>query len=113
MASRIKKCTILSGGIDHRVNFIIRDASCPIIGNPRMEENQCYAVVKPPGHKSWIMSLHSVHGTRLVKIGKRYYICSLTSHGWVCQQGATQQVSDQCMPAERVTQRHLRLKHGH
>eukprot|EP00971_Amphidinium_carterae_P270991 5377630-Amphidinium_carterae.4 len=35
-----------------------------------MEENQCYARVKPPPHKSWIMSLHSEHGARMIKIGK-------------------------------------------
>eukprot|EP00971_Amphidinium_carterae_P249389 4950400-Amphidinium_carterae.1 len=47
----------MSGGIGLRVNFIICDVSCPIIGNSTMEENQCYDIVKPPPHKSWIMSL--------------------------------------------------------
>eukprot|EP00971_Amphidinium_carterae_P164803 3267312-Amphidinium_carterae.9 len=31
-----------------KVNFTICDVSCPTIGNSTMEENQCYAVVKPP-----------------------------------------------------------------
>eukprot|EP00971_Amphidinium_carterae_P204421 4056628-Amphidinium_carterae.1 len=48
-----------------------------------MEENQCYAVVKPPPHKSWIMSLHSSHGARMVKIGKHYYILSLVMDGFI------------------------------
>eukprot|EP00971_Amphidinium_carterae_P050747 999188-Amphidinium_carterae.1 len=48
----------MSGGIGLRVNFIICDVPCPIIGNSTMEENQCYAIVKSPPHKSWIMSLH-------------------------------------------------------
>eukprot|EP00971_Amphidinium_carterae_P044328 871766-Amphidinium_carterae.1 len=34
-----KRCTIMSGGIGPRVNFIICDVSCPIIGNSTMEEN--------------------------------------------------------------------------
>eukprot|EP00971_Amphidinium_carterae_P003264 64320-Amphidinium_carterae.2 len=65
----------MSGGRGLRVNFIIGDVSCPVISNSKMEDNQCYAVVKPPPPpppltKSWIMSLHSAHGTRMVKIGK-------------------------------------------
>eukprot|EP00971_Amphidinium_carterae_P316957 6301052-Amphidinium_carterae.1 len=48
-----------------------------------MEENQCYAVVKPPPHKSWTMSLHSAHGARVVKIGKHYYIHSLVINGFI------------------------------
>eukprot|EP00971_Amphidinium_carterae_P103238 2043458-Amphidinium_carterae.7 len=69
-----KKCTIMSGGIGLRVNFIICDVPCPIIGNSTVEEHQRSAVVKPPPHKSWIMSLHSAHGTRMVKIGKHYLV---------------------------------------
>eukprot|EP00971_Amphidinium_carterae_P043320 852349-Amphidinium_carterae.1 len=45
-----KRYTIMSGGIGLRLNFIICDVSCPIIGNSTMEENQCYAIVKPPPH---------------------------------------------------------------
>eukprot|EP00971_Amphidinium_carterae_P130738 2589785-Amphidinium_carterae.1 len=78
-----KKRTIRSRGIGLRVNVIICDVSCPIIGNSMMEENQCYADVKPPLHKSWIMSLHSAHGTAMVKIGKHYYIHSLLLDGFV------------------------------
>eukprot|EP00971_Amphidinium_carterae_P211852 4204110-Amphidinium_carterae.1 len=48
-----------------------------------MEENQCYAIVKPPHHKSWIMSLHSDHGARMVKIGKHYYIHSVVMDGFI------------------------------
>eukprot|EP00971_Amphidinium_carterae_P139990 2773850-Amphidinium_carterae.2 len=48
-----------------------------------MEENQCYAVVKPPPYKSWIMSLRSAHGARMVKIGKHYYIHSLVMDGFI------------------------------
>eukprot|EP00971_Amphidinium_carterae_P059904 1184947-Amphidinium_carterae.3 len=70
MIHGFKKCTIISGGIGLRVNFIICDVSRPIIGNSTMEENQCYAVVKPTPHKSWIMSLHSAHGARLDLIGQ-------------------------------------------
>eukprot|EP00971_Amphidinium_carterae_P085496 1691467-Amphidinium_carterae.1 len=29
-----------------------------------MEENRCYDIVKPPPHKSWIISLHSDHGAK-------------------------------------------------
>eukprot|EP00971_Amphidinium_carterae_P118949 2356661-Amphidinium_carterae.1 len=73
----------MSGGIGLRVNYIICDVSCPIIGNSTMVENQCYAVVKPPPHKSWIMSLHSAHGARMAKIGKHYYIHSLVMDGFI------------------------------
>eukprot|EP00971_Amphidinium_carterae_P133958 2654629-Amphidinium_carterae.1 len=48
-----------------------------------MEENQCYAIVKPPPHKSWIMSLHSEHGARMIKIGKHYYIHSVVMDGFI------------------------------
>eukprot|EP00971_Amphidinium_carterae_P223962 4444125-Amphidinium_carterae.1 len=48
-----------------------------------MEENQCYAIAKPPPHKSWIMNLHSNHGARMIKIGKHYYIHSLVMVGFV------------------------------
>eukprot|EP00971_Amphidinium_carterae_P008096 160322-Amphidinium_carterae.1 len=48
-----------------------------------MEENQCYAILKPPPHKSWIMSLHSAHGATMVKIGKHFYIHSLVMDGFI------------------------------
>eukprot|EP00971_Amphidinium_carterae_P025718 507393-Amphidinium_carterae.1 len=48
-----------------------------------MEENQCYAIVKPPLHKSWVMSLHSEHGARMIKIGKHYYILSVLMDGFI------------------------------
>eukprot|EP00971_Amphidinium_carterae_P348931 6490748-Amphidinium_carterae.3 len=48
-----------------------------------MEENQCYAIVKPPPHKSWIISWHSAHGARMVKNGKHYYIHSLVMNRFV------------------------------
>eukprot|EP00971_Amphidinium_carterae_P049700 979673-Amphidinium_carterae.1 len=84
-----KGCTIMPGGIGLRVNFIICDASCPIIGNSTRNENQCYAIVKPPPHKSWIMSLRS-------------------SHGWIHQQGADQCIcgSDQTTHEEESDQHH-------
>eukprot|EP00971_Amphidinium_carterae_P132026 2615247-Amphidinium_carterae.1 len=65
-----KRCTIMSGDIVPTVNFIVFDVSFPIIGNSTMEESQCYAMVKPRPHKSWIVNLHTAHGTRMVKIGK-------------------------------------------
>eukprot|EP00971_Amphidinium_carterae_P246309 4892337-Amphidinium_carterae.1 len=48
-----------------------------------MEENQCYAIVKPPPHKSWIMSLRSEHGARMIKIDKHYYIHSVVMDGFI------------------------------
>eukprot|EP00971_Amphidinium_carterae_P330241 6463172-Amphidinium_carterae.1 len=72
-ACDLEEIRSLSRGIGLRANFIICDVSCPIVGNSTMEDNQCYAaVVKPPPHTSWIMSLHSAHDAMLVKIGKHY-----------------------------------------
>eukprot|EP00971_Amphidinium_carterae_P169425 3356714-Amphidinium_carterae.1 len=53
-----KKCTIMSGGIGLKVNLIICDVSCPIIGNLTMEDNQCYATTSQvmdyePAFSSW------------------------------------------------------------
>eukprot|EP00971_Amphidinium_carterae_P264665 5249960-Amphidinium_carterae.5 len=69
-----KKCTIMSGGIGLRVNFIICDVSCPI-GNSTKEEHPCYAIVKQPPHNSY---------------------------GWLHQQSADQQKSGQCSISQRV-----------
>eukprot|EP00971_Amphidinium_carterae_P050617 996692-Amphidinium_carterae.1 len=35
------------------------------VQNSTMEENQRYAIVKPPPHKSWITHFHSDHGARM------------------------------------------------
>eukprot|EP00971_Amphidinium_carterae_P240472 4773864-Amphidinium_carterae.1 len=46
-----------------------------------MEENSCFAIVKPPPCRSWIRDLSSNAGSRMVKIGRHYYIHGLIIEG--------------------------------
>eukprot|EP00971_Amphidinium_carterae_P083359 1649772-Amphidinium_carterae.2 len=50
-----------------------------------MEENQCYAIVKRPPHKSWIMSLYPDHGAKMINIGKHPCINSVFMDGFINQ----------------------------
>eukprot|EP00971_Amphidinium_carterae_P050175 988853-Amphidinium_carterae.3 len=48
----INQRTVITGGIGIKVNFIISDVSCPLIGSLSMNGNSCLAIVKPPPHTS-------------------------------------------------------------
>eukprot|EP00971_Amphidinium_carterae_P141061 2795464-Amphidinium_carterae.2 len=63
------------------VNFIISDVSCSIIGSSTMEENSCFALVKPPPFKPWIRDISSNAGSRKVKAGRHYFIHGLIIEG--------------------------------
>eukprot|EP00971_Amphidinium_carterae_P352154 6492454-Amphidinium_carterae.3 len=80
----IKPCTVITCGIGLKVNFIISDVSRPIIGNATMEENSCFAIVKPPPFRSWIRDLRDLNtnaGSCMVKIGRHYYTHGLIIEG--------------------------------
>eukprot|EP00971_Amphidinium_carterae_P116728 2312072-Amphidinium_carterae.1 len=77
----IKQCTVITGGIGLKVSFIVSNVSCPIKGNSTIEENSCFAIVTPPPFKSWIRDLSSNAGSRMVKIGRHYYIHGLVIEG--------------------------------